>query len=327
MIFLIPVIGLLCTTLILFWLYPNQVKTGKLSDLYSADSVRTLAGLDPKSLDYKLLAAGLKLRPVTFRLLCGAAGLAGMAVMWVFLPGLPALVVGGIAFYVPNAWLDDKVKSRGRMIDQQLPIAIGRISAGLLAGGSVPDVLQQVGESLALEKNNPLTPELILTATEMRVKDRTGCSAQPGRPVAFRFAGQSGAAAGRFYRSRRALLYPGLDGYLYPRPANSDGPQPGAGQGRGFSGISQGFTGGAGVDPGLPQFRPNGARITHPTPGADRDWPGHGCYGGRLPYHSLDDHGGSLNASLDTPHRDRQFCLGDLPDPGMGAQHPHRPAG
>jgi hypothetical protein len=67
MIFLIPVIGLLCTTLILFWLYPNQVKTGKLSDLYSADSVRTLAGLDPKSLDYKLLAAGLKLRPVTFR--------------------------------------------------------------------------------------------------------------------------------------------------------------------------------------------------------------------------------------------------------------------
>jgi tight adherence protein B len=166
------VIGLLCTTLILFWLYPNQVKTGKLSDLYSADSVRTLAGLDPKSLDYKLLAAGLKLRPVTFRLLCGAAGLAGMAVMWVFLPGLPALVVGGIAFYVPNAWLDDKVKSRGRMIDQQLPIAIGRISAGLLAGGSVPDVLQQVGESLALEKNNPLTPELILTATEMRVKDR-----------------------------------------------------------------------------------------------------------------------------------------------------------
>jgi len=169
---MIPVIGLLCTTLVLFWLYPSQVKTGKLSDLYSADSVRTLAGLDPKSLDYKLLAAGLKLRPVTFRLLCGAAGLAGLAVMWVFLPGVPALVVGGIAFYVPNAWLDDKVKSRGRMIDQQLPIAIGRISAGLLAGGSVPDVLQQVGESLALEKNNPLTPELILTATEMRVKDR-----------------------------------------------------------------------------------------------------------------------------------------------------------
>ncbi|WP_322507028.1 hypothetical protein [Anaerolinea sp.] len=172
MIFIIPVIGLLCTTLVLFWLFPSQVKTGKLADLYTTDSVRTLAGLNPKSLDYKLLAAGLKLQPTTFRLLCGAAGLAGLAVTWFFLPGLPALVVGGIALYVPNAWLDDKVKSRGRLIDQQLPIAIGRISAGLLAGGSVPDVLQQVGESLALEKENPLTPELILTATEMRVKDR-----------------------------------------------------------------------------------------------------------------------------------------------------------
>jgi pilus assembly protein TadC len=68
--------------------------------------------------------------------------------------------------------LDDKVKSRGRKIDQMLPIAIGRISAGLLAGGSVPDVLTQVGESLEIERVNPLTPELIITATEMRVKDR-----------------------------------------------------------------------------------------------------------------------------------------------------------
>ena len=172
MIFTIPAVGLLCTTLALFWLYPNQVKTGKLADLYTSDSVRTLSGLNPRSLDYKLLAAGLNLRPVTFRLLCGAAGLAGLASAWVFLPGLPALVVAGIAFYVPNAWLADRVKSRGRLIDQHLPIAIGRIAAGLLAGGSVPDVLQQVGESLALEKTNPLTPELILTATEMRVKDR-----------------------------------------------------------------------------------------------------------------------------------------------------------
>jgi len=172
MIFIIPVIGLLCTTLVLFWLFPRRVKTGKLADLYAVDSIRTLANLNPKSLDYKLLAAGLKLQPTTFRLMCGSAGLAGLAVTWIFLPGLPALVVGGIALYVPNAWLEDKVKSRGRLIDQHLPIAIGRISAGLLAGGSVPDVLQQVGESLALEKENPLTSELILTATEMRVKDR-----------------------------------------------------------------------------------------------------------------------------------------------------------
>ena len=64
------------------------------------------------------------------------------------------------------------MKSRGRDIDQLLPIAMGRTAAGLLAGGSVPDVLQQVGESLEMKKTNPLTPELILTALEIRIKDR-----------------------------------------------------------------------------------------------------------------------------------------------------------
>jgi Flp pilus assembly protein TadB len=170
---LIPVIGVLCVTLMLFFLYPRQIRTGKLADLYSVDAVRSMASLDQKTLDYKLLAAGLKLRPTTFRLLSMAGGLAGAALTWVFLPGLPAFVVGGVIYYVPNAWLDDRVTSRGRKIDLVLPIAIGRISAGLLAGGSVPDVLQQVGESLSLQGNNPLTPELLLTASEMRVKDRS----------------------------------------------------------------------------------------------------------------------------------------------------------
>jgi len=170
---LIPVIGVLCMTFMLFFLYPRERRAGKLADLYSVDSARAMSTLPPNSLEYKLLAAGLKTRPVTFRLLCGAGALAGLAVTWLFLPGLPALVVAGVSFYIPNAWLEDKVKSRGRKIDQVLPIAIGRISAGLLAGGSVPDVLQQVGESLALQGANPLTPELLLTASEMRVKDRT----------------------------------------------------------------------------------------------------------------------------------------------------------
>lgn len=173
MIELIPIIGILCTTILLFLVYPRQMKTGKLSELYAVETARTMASLNQNSLEYKLLASGLKLRPATFRLLCGAAGVAGLAITWIFLPGFPAMVVGGIVFYVPNAWLDDRVKSRGRKIDQVLPIAIGRISAGLLAGGSVPDVLQQVAESLAIQTVNPLTPELLLTASEMRIKDRT----------------------------------------------------------------------------------------------------------------------------------------------------------
>jgi Flp pilus assembly protein TadB len=170
---LIPIIGVLCMTLMLFLLYPRERKAGRLADLYSVDSARAMSALSPSSLEYKLLAGGVKMRPVTFRLLCGAGALAGLVATWLFLPGLPALVVAGVSFYIPNAWLEDKVKSRGRKIDQVLPIAIGRISAGLLAGGSVPDVLQQVGESLALQGANPLTPELLLTASEMRVKDRT----------------------------------------------------------------------------------------------------------------------------------------------------------
>ena len=169
---LIPVVGILCTTLFLLLWYPKQIKTGRLAALYSVDSARSLSSLDPKSLEYKLLASGLNIKPITFRLLRIAAGVCGMVIAWLFLPGLPAIVIGGILFYIPGAWLDDRVKSRGRHIDQLLPIAIGRTAAGLLAGGSVPDVLQQVGESLELQKTNPLTPEFVLTASEMRIKDR-----------------------------------------------------------------------------------------------------------------------------------------------------------
>jgi len=169
---LIPVVGILCTTLFLLLWNPKQIKTGRLAALYTVDSARSLSSLDPKSLEYKLLASGLNLKPITFRLLRIASGVCGMVIAWLFLPGLPAIVIGGILFYIPGAWLDDRVKSRGRNIDQLLPIAIGRTAAGLLAGGSVPDVLQQVGESLELEKTNPLTPEFVLTASEMRIKDR-----------------------------------------------------------------------------------------------------------------------------------------------------------
>jgi Flp pilus assembly protein TadB len=169
---LIPVVGILCTTLFLLLWYPKQIKTGRLAALYTVDSARSLSSLDPKSLEYKLLASGLNIKPITFRLLRIAAGVCGMVIAWLFLPGLPAIVIGGILFYIPGAWLDDRVKSRGRNIDQLLPIAIGRTAAGLLAGGSVPDVLQQVGESLEREKTNPLTPEFVLTASEMRIKDR-----------------------------------------------------------------------------------------------------------------------------------------------------------
>ena len=58
---LIPVVGILCTTLFLLLWYPKQIKTGRLAALYTVDFARSLSSLDPKSLEYKLLASGLNI--------------------------------------------------------------------------------------------------------------------------------------------------------------------------------------------------------------------------------------------------------------------------
>jgi pilus assembly protein TadC len=82
------------------------------------------------------------------------------------------LILGSIAGYLPFAWLGEKVKSRGREIDRLMPVAVGRIAAGLLAGGSIPEVLHKTGETLNIEGPNPLSPEFLLTAAELRSKER-----------------------------------------------------------------------------------------------------------------------------------------------------------
>jgi Flp pilus assembly protein TadB len=168
----IPMVGFLTTTLFLLLRYPKQGKTGRLAILYSVDQTKSLASMDPKKLEYKLLASGYNIKPITFRSLCLSISIAGIILVWLFLPGLPALMLAFLMYFIPGIWLDDRIKNRGKDIDRTLPIAIGRIAAGLLAGGSIPDVLQQVGESLEIEKKNPLTPELLFTASEMRIKDR-----------------------------------------------------------------------------------------------------------------------------------------------------------
>jgi Flp pilus assembly protein TadB len=173
---MITLIGILAGTMILILFAPARIRRGeaskRMAELYSIDTARTLSSLKPESLDYKLLAAGVRLQPLTFRLLTLAAGVAGSAIAWAFLPGLPAIILGTIAVYLPYSWLGEKVKSRGREIDRLMPVAVGRITAGLLAGGAIPEVLQKTGESLDMEGPNPLTPELMLAAAELRSKDR-----------------------------------------------------------------------------------------------------------------------------------------------------------
>lgn len=169
---IIFLIALLCAFLVLWLFYPRREKTGVLSDMYAVDSARTLQNLDPKSLEYRLVAAGVQLKPLTFNLFVAGAMLAAFILGSVLLGPIVGLVLTGVAWYAPNAWLEDKAKSRGKEIDKVLSIAVGRIAAGLLAGGSPSDVLQQVAESLNLEGPNQLSSELSLTAAEMRSRDR-----------------------------------------------------------------------------------------------------------------------------------------------------------
>jgi Flp pilus assembly protein TadB len=145
----------------------------RVEEMFSLETSQRLSETNPRSLDYRLMAGGVPLRPVTFRLCTIALGVAACALVWIFLPGVPAVAVGVVCFYAPHAWLADRVRGRGRTIDRLLPLAISRITAGILAGGSVVDLLAQVASSLASEGANPLAPELELAAKEMRSGDRT----------------------------------------------------------------------------------------------------------------------------------------------------------
>jgi Flp pilus assembly protein TadB len=173
---MITLVGILVGLLVFVLFSPRRVRHGeasqRLSEMYSLDTARTLSELKPESLEYKLLAGGVRLQPVSFRLLTIATGIAASVIAWPFLPVMPALILGVIVGVLPYSWLSEKVRSRGREIDRLMPVAVGRITAGLLAGGSIPEVLQRTGESLEMEAPNPLTPELWLTAAELRSKDR-----------------------------------------------------------------------------------------------------------------------------------------------------------
>jgi len=172
------IIGILVTVFLLVILAPplKELKKSKLSaameDVYSLDQTKKLSEMKPDSLEYKLAASGINWRTATFRSATILAGIGVTLFVWAFLPGVPAIALGGLAYYLPHAWLNDKVKSRGREIDKLLPITIGRITAGLATGSSVPDVLDDVATTLELENKNPLSPELHLTAADLRSKDR-----------------------------------------------------------------------------------------------------------------------------------------------------------
>ena len=295
---MITLIGILVGLLVFLLFTPIRIRrvdaAQRLAEMYSLDTTRALSELKPDSLEYKLLAGGVRLQPNTFRLLLAAAGLAAGAIAWPFLPGVPALVLGGIAAYLPTAWLDDRVKNRGREIDRILPVAVGRIAAGLLASSSIPEVLQRTGESLDMEGPNPLAPELILTAAELRSKERH----QTFRNLAARSPSTSLAnlafPAGRLQRERRRQIHRGPAADLAAHPANPGGAQPLGGQGRGCFPLgahhppgAAGRLSGSGErspDPGFVEFFPRPDRDRGRDRDDDRGLSGHAfdCFGGGM---------------------------------------------
>jgi tight adherence protein B len=145
-----------------------------------------LSSFPTNSLQRKLLEAGLPWSALQFRLASIVIGLAGALLAWqFFVPGLPALVAGLMLAYAPTAYLNERALSRGLRIDEQLPVALSRIAAGLQAGRGLDQVLETTARSLP--EGSPLIAELIKAAQDIR----TGDSQEAMRRLAERSASPS----------------------------------------------------------------------------------------------------------------------------------------
>jgi pilus assembly protein TadC len=139
------------------------------SDILEEDESTTLPG---SSLARRLREAGLPLTPPQFYLLSIGLAATGALLCWVaFVPGLPALASGAVMAYLPFAYIDERARSRGRLIDERLAIALSRLAPGLHTGRGLDQVLEEVAQSLQAEGPNPLAPELLKTARDLRTRD------------------------------------------------------------------------------------------------------------------------------------------------------------
>jgi Flp pilus assembly protein TadB len=129
-----------------------------------------LSRLPAGSLERKLAEAGWRLTKTQFRLAGIGLGLTGALLAWrFFIPGLPALAIGGMLFYLPTLTLNERALSRGLRMDEHLPLALSRIAAGLQAGRGLDEVLETTGKSLP--GNSPLAGELVKSAQDIRTGD------------------------------------------------------------------------------------------------------------------------------------------------------------
>jgi len=175
---MILIAGLLIGVLVYFLIGPpiNGKKKSKMAEIadqaYEVEDSKEHR--DPTTLEYQLQAAGVNMKPATFRLLNIVGAIGVLIVMWMLLPGVPAMAIALVVYIAPGTWLKNKIKNRGWEIDKLLPMALGRIANSIQTGMSIPDALENAARILDHEGRNPLSPELTLTASEMRTKDDRG---------------------------------------------------------------------------------------------------------------------------------------------------------
>jgi len=157
------------------WAYLTSRSARRLQDAESIEYLEGLSAIPKGTLKYRLVEAQMNITPPQFVLLALTLGFTGMLLSWVaFIPGLPSLAVGGVLIYLPFAYLQEKGRSRGRLIDEKLAIALSRIAPGLQVNRGLDEVLEEVARSLQAEGPNPLSPELLLTAKDMRTRNVEG---------------------------------------------------------------------------------------------------------------------------------------------------------
>lgn len=130
----------------------------------------SLENLPIGSLARKLAESGWKISSWQFGLGSLMLGLISCGLCWtLFLPGLPALLLGGLLAASPTLALNERILSRGLRLDEHLPLALSRIAAGLQAGRGLDEVLEITAGSLP--EGCPLTYEFIKSAQDIRSGD------------------------------------------------------------------------------------------------------------------------------------------------------------
>lgn len=128
--------------------------------------------LNPASAEYRLAQAGIRATNpgVTLALLYWGPALAIFLVaIGVGFPFAIAIAGSIIGLLAPRRWLEGRIKDRGRRIDEEIPKAYVRLLSVLRASPDTASALNEVADTLELEKGGPtpLSVEFRVTGAEM----------------------------------------------------------------------------------------------------------------------------------------------------------------